>query len=44
VTDPADDGTVLDQDIRGSNTKPFTVTLTVGQLGTPATTPTTSNP
>ncbi|HET6174866.1 MAG TPA: Stk1 family PASTA domain-containing Ser/Thr kinase [Gaiellales bacterium] len=44
VTDPADDGKVLDQDIRGSNTKPFTVTLTVGQLGQSATTtPTTPN-
>ena len=32
VTDPNDDGRVLDQDIRGSNTKPFVVTLTVGQL------------
>jgi serine/threonine protein kinase len=44
VTDPNDDQKVLDQDIRGSNTKPFVVTLTVGQLDTTATTPTTSTP
>ncbi len=32
VTEPTQDGLVLDQDIEGTNTKPFTVTLTVGQL------------
>ena len=37
-------GRVLDQDIRGSNTKPFVVTLTVGQLDQGATTPTTTAP
>jgi serine/threonine-protein kinase len=40
VTDPNDDGRVLDQDTRGSNVKPFVVTLTVGQLDQTATTPT----
>ena len=29
---PTQDGIVLDQDIEGTNTKPFVVTLTVGQL------------
>jgi beta-lactam-binding protein with PASTA domain/predicted Ser/Thr protein kinase len=43
VTDPNDDGRVLDQDIRGSNVKPFVVTLTVGQLDQSAT-PTTTTP
>jgi eukaryotic-like serine/threonine-protein kinase len=41
VTDPNDDGRVLDQDIRGSNTKPFIVTLTVGQFSQTDTTTTT---
>ena len=44
VTDPNDDGRVLDQDTRGSNVKPFVVTLTVGQLDQTATTPTTPTP
>ena len=44
VTDPNDDGRVLDQDTRGSNVKPFIVTLTVGQLDQTATTPTTPTP
>ena len=44
VTDPSEDGRVLDQDIRGSNVKPFIVTLTVGQLDQTATTPTTPTP
>ncbi len=44
VTDPNDDGRVLDQDTRGSNVKPFIVTFTVGQLDQTATTPTTSTP
>ena len=39
-----DDGSVLDQDIEGSNVKPFVVTLTVGQLDQTATTPTTPTP
>ena len=38
VTDPKQDGLVLDQDIEGTNTKPFQVTLTVGQLDQTATT------
>jgi beta-lactam-binding protein with PASTA domain/predicted Ser/Thr protein kinase len=42
VTDPNDDGRVLDQDIRGSNTKPFVVTLTIGRLDQTATTTTTT--
>jgi hypothetical protein len=41
VSDPNDDGRVLDQDIRGSNVKPFVVTLTVGQFDQTASTPTT---
>ena len=44
VTDPNDDGRVLDQDTRGSNVKPFVVTLTVGQLDQTATTPTPPTP
>ncbi len=32
VTEASQDGVVLDQDIEGTNTKPFVVTLTVGQL------------
>ena len=32
VTDPAQDGIVLDQDIEGTNAKPFKVTITVGRL------------
>ncbi len=44
VTDPNDDGRVLDQDTRGSNVKPFIVTLTVGQLDQTATTPTPPTP
>jgi eukaryotic-like serine/threonine-protein kinase len=42
VTDPNDNGRVLDQDIRGSNVKPFVVTLTVGQFQQGATSPTTT--
>ena len=30
VVDPSQDGLVLDQDIEGTNVKPFVVTLTVG--------------
>jgi eukaryotic-like serine/threonine-protein kinase len=41
VTEPSQDGLVLDQDIEGTNTKPFTVTLTVGQLDQAVTAPTT---
>jgi beta-lactam-binding protein with PASTA domain len=32
VTEPSQDGIVLDQDIEGTNAKPFKVTLTVGAL------------
>ena len=32
---------MLDQNIEGTNVKPFIVTLTVGQLDQPVTTPTT---
>jgi beta-lactam-binding protein with PASTA domain len=32
VTDQSLDGIVVDQDIEGTNVKPFVVTLTVGQL------------
>ena len=41
VTDQGLDGIVIDQDIEGTNVKPFVVTLTVGQLpsSNPATTP-----
>jgi eukaryotic-like serine/threonine-protein kinase len=38
VTDPGQDGIVLDQDIEGTNAKPFKVTITVGRLD-PAVTP-----
>jgi eukaryotic-like serine/threonine-protein kinase len=43
VTVPSQDGIVLDQDIQGTNVKPFVVTLTVGKLDQSAgtTTPTT---
>ncbi len=34
VTVPEQDGKVLDQDIEGTNVKPFKVTLTVGKLDT----------
>ena len=44
VTDPSQDGLVLDQDIEGTNTKPFVVTLTVGKLPQSATTDTTQTP
>jgi serine/threonine protein kinase/beta-lactam-binding protein with PASTA domain len=44
VTDPSQDGRVLDQDIEGTNTKPFKVTLTVGQLDQSVTTATTTTP
>jgi beta-lactam-binding protein with PASTA domain/predicted Ser/Thr protein kinase len=42
VSEQSQDGIVLDQDIEGTNTKPFVIHLTVGQLdttATPATTP-----
>ena len=41
VTEPTQDGIVLDQDIEGTNAKPFQVTLTVGRLDTAVTAPTT---
>ncbi len=41
VTVPEQDGKVLDQDIEGTNVKPFKVTLTVGKLDTTVTTATT---
>jgi serine/threonine protein kinase/beta-lactam-binding protein with PASTA domain len=41
VTDQSLDGIVIDQDIEGTNTKPFVVTLTVGQLDPAAPPPTT---
>jgi beta-lactam-binding protein with PASTA domain len=41
VTEPTQDGIVLDQDIEGTNAKPFRVTLTVGRLDTAVSTPTT---
>ena len=44
MTDPDQDGLVIDQDIQGSNTKPFVVTLTVGQLDQSAVTTTTTIP
>ena len=44
VTDQGLDGIVIDQDIEGSNVKPFVVTLTVGQLAATDTTPTTPAP
>ena len=40
VTEPTQDGVVLDQDIEGTNAKPFQVTLTVGRLDTAVTAPT----
>ena len=40
VTEPTQDGIVLDQDIEGTNAKPFQVTLTVGRLDTAVTAPT----
>ena len=42
VTDPTLDGVVTDQDIEGTNVKPFIVTLTVGQLDQTVTTGTTT--
>ena len=40
VTDPAQDGLVVSQDIEGTNAKPFKVTITVGRLApTDTTTP-----
>ncbi|MDP9255327.1 MAG: Stk1 family PASTA domain-containing Ser/Thr kinase [Actinomycetota bacterium] len=44
VSEQSQDGIVLDQDIEGTNTKPFVVHLTVGQLDQGATTATTSSP
>ena len=41
VTEPSQDNLVLDQDIEGTNVKPFQVALTVGRLDTTVTTPTT---
>jgi eukaryotic-like serine/threonine-protein kinase len=38
VADPTQDGIVQDQDIEGTNVKPFVVTLTVGQLDQTVTT------
>jgi beta-lactam-binding protein with PASTA domain len=40
VSEQSQDGIVLDQDIEGTNTKPFVVHLTVGQLDQGATTTT----
>jgi serine/threonine-protein kinase len=42
VSEQSQDGLVLDQDIEGTNTKPFTVTLTVGKLDQGVTLPTTT--
>ena len=42
VSDAGQDGVVLDQNIEGTNTKPFVVTLTVGQFDQPVTSPTTT--
>ncbi|HEY3612413.1 MAG TPA: Stk1 family PASTA domain-containing Ser/Thr kinase [Gaiellales bacterium] len=44
VTDPSQDGLVLDQDIEGTNVKPFVVTLTVGKLSQNVPTDTTTTP
>jgi serine/threonine-protein kinase len=44
VTDPTQDGLVLDQNIEGTNVKPFSITLTVGQLDQTVTTGTTTIP
>jgi beta-lactam-binding protein with PASTA domain/predicted Ser/Thr protein kinase len=41
VTEVSQDNLVLDQDIEGTNTKPFVVTLTVGKLDQGVTVPTT---
>jgi eukaryotic-like serine/threonine-protein kinase len=41
VTEQSQDNLVLDQDIEGTNVKPFQVALTVGKLDTAVTTPTT---
>jgi beta-lactam-binding protein with PASTA domain len=41
VTETSQDNLVLDQDIEGTNTKPFVVTLTVGKLDQGVTAPTT---
>ena len=40
VSVPEQDGIVLDQDIEGTNVKPFQVTLTVGRLDAAVTTTT----
>jgi serine/threonine-protein kinase len=40
VVDPAQDGIVIDQDIEGTNVKPFKITLTVGKLDPAAATTT----
>jgi serine/threonine-protein kinase len=40
VSDPGQDAVVLDQNIEGTNVKPFVVTLTVGLLDQPVTSPT----
>ena len=44
VTEPSQDGLVLDQNIEGTNTKPFVVTITVGQLDQSVSTDTTTTP
>jgi serine/threonine-protein kinase len=44
VTEPSQDGLVLDQDIEGTNVKPFVVTITVGQLDQSVTTDQTTTP
>jgi eukaryotic-like serine/threonine-protein kinase len=44
VTEPSQDGLVLDQNIEGINTKPFKVLLTVGKLDQGVTAPTSTNP
>ena len=44
VTEQSQDGIVLDQDIEGTNMKPFVVHLTVGQLDTSTTDGTTTTP
>ena len=40
VSDAGQDGVVQDQNIEGTNTKPFVVTLSVGQFDQPVTSPT----
>ena len=44
VSDQGLDGIVIDQDIEGTNAKPFVIHLTVGKLATPTTTSTTTTP